>query len=194
MWIKATESLGTAKQFPLPRELRKKHGEAILTRNLKETAKQLRAFLAKDLGTICKRYFAGCKGEHMLAASSFLDIRFRSRSMWCTVSFQDTRQKVLQMAFRAAEQCPDLVGRLQMQANNPANHVLAALLQQPQTKPRGRGRALAALAVPVAMVATLRNQRLPAVLVRGRRTVPACADPGASCKGHLLSQPGFVSS
>jgi len=128
--------------LPLPKELRERHGAAVQISNLLPLPDKLRDFLSKDIQAIRAKHLTGTTGDDLLAASTFLDIRFQQHDLWKSYLSKDTVQKsVAHMAFEASSQYPNLIARLQKQSDDPMNWSLAALGESAAGKAKARGRA-----------------------------------------------------
>lgn len=141
--------------LPLPKELRDQHGPSVPMSNLVPLADKLREFLAKDIQAIRAKHLTGTTGDELLAACTFLDLRFQRHEIWKSYLSKDAVQKsVAHMALEASSQYPELLARLHKQSEDPMNWSLFAFAEsaapkakagrRPGGRARGRGRAGAA--------------------------------------------------
>ena len=99
----------------------------------------MKLFLANDLRKVRKKHLEGTNGEKLLVASTFLDPRFRGHSVFKTLQpLKGASEIVADIALKTCQKYPELLERLQKQADDPENIVFARLTD-PQ-KGRGKGK------------------------------------------------------
>ena len=151
VWTKALETLEQTgnKILPYPRELREAFGPGVKCKDLCEKAVRMKLFLANDLRKVRKRHLEGTNGEKLLVASTFLDPRFRGHSVFKTLQpLKGASDIVADIALKTCQKYPELLERLQKQADDPENTVFARLADPEKGRGKGKrkGRSTAAKA------------------------------------------------
>ena len=87
------------------------------------------------------KHLIGTSGGLLLAAATFLNVRFHRHDVWKgMLSREAAQQEVAALAFQASQDHSDLVKRMRTQSENPMSWSLADLAADGKGRGRGRGR------------------------------------------------------